>query len=90
MSPNNILHNKQHRCPYCSRRTSKKEQAVRDYISTIYSGKVIYNERTLINNVINGKKYNELDIYIPDKNLAIEFDGLYWHSDAIDKVKKCW
>ena len=23
----------------------------------------------------------ELDIYIPSKNLAIEFDGLYWHSD---------
>ena len=24
----------------------------------------------------------ELDIYIPEKKLAIEYDGLYWHSDA--------
>lgn len=24
----------------------------------------------------------ELDFYIPDFNLAIEFDGLYWHSTA--------
>lgn len=28
--------------------------------------------------VLNGK---ELDIYIPSKNLAIEYNGLYWHSD---------
>ena len=28
--------------------------------------------------VLNGK---ELDILIPTKNLAIEFNGLYWHSD---------
>lgn len=24
--------------------------------------------------------HRELDIYIPEKNLAIEYDGLYWHS----------
>ena len=24
----------------------------------------------------------ELDVYIPDKKLAIEFDGLYWHSET--------
>ena len=28
--------------------------------------------------VLDGK---ELDIFIPSKNLAIEFNGLYWHSD---------
>jgi len=27
----------------------------------------------------------ELDIFIPDRNLAIEFDGLYWHSDLYKK-----
>ena len=25
----------------------------------------------------------ELDIYIPDKNIAIEFNGSYWHSEAV-------
>jgi len=29
----------------------------------------------------------ELDIYIPKKNIAIEIDGLYWHSEAQGKDK---
>jgi len=42
-------------------------------------------------------KPKELDFYIPSHNLAIEFDGLYWHSEAqgkdrnyhINKTKQC-
>ena len=37
-----------------------------------------------IKHIISDKeicKPKELDIYIPDHNLAIEFDGLYWHSE---------
>jgi hypothetical protein len=42
-------------------------------------------------------KPQELDIYIPTYNLAIEFDGLYWHSESsgkdknyhITKTRKC-
>ena len=30
----------------------------------------------------------ELDIYIPEKKLAIEFDGLFWHSDANSNITK--
>lgn len=30
----------------------------------------------------------ELDIYIPEKKFAIEFNGLYWHSEAIRKDKE--
>jgi len=30
----------------------------------------------------------ELDIYIPSKNIAIEFNGLYWHSENILGYKK--
>lgn len=43
--------------------------------------------------ILDGK---ELDIYIPNINLAIEFNGLYWHSELykskdyhIDKKIKC-
>ena len=32
-------------------------------------------------------KPQELDIYIPSYNLAIEFNGLYWHSEALGKSK---
>lgn len=35
--------------------------------------------------ILNGK---ELDILIPSKNLAIEFNGLYWHSEKMGKDKK--
>ena len=37
---------------------------------------------------LNGK-LRAIDIFIPDLNLAIEFDGSYWHKDkrAIDKIK---
>lgn len=44
-------------------------------------------------NILQG---NELDIYIPDKKLAIEFNGVYWHSELhknknyhLDKTELC-
>lgn len=27
-------------------------------------------------------KYHEIDIYLPDYNIGIEFNGLYWHSEV--------
>jgi hypothetical protein len=45
-----------------------------DDIRTLYTGEVIFND----NKTIAPK---ELDIVIPDKNLAIELNGLYWHSE---------
>lgn len=53
---------------------SKKETEVADWIRSIYTGTVETSNRSLINPF-------ELDIYIPDRHLAIEFDGMYWHSD---------
>ena len=48
---------------------------------------------TNVRNIISPK---ELDIYIPSKNLAIECNGIYWHSSNklckkyhMDKYKKC-
>lgn len=44
-------------------------------------------------NLING---GEIDIYLPNEKIAIEFNGLYWHSELfknkwyhLDKTKKC-
>ncbi len=53
--------------------TSRAEYEIIKFIEKIYSGKVLKNDRKII-------KPKELDIYIPEKNLAIEFNGLYWHS----------
>lgn len=55
-------------------KVSISEKSLVKYIKSIYSGKILLNNY----NIISPK---ELDIYIPDLNIAIEFNGLYWHSD---------
>ena len=58
---------------YFEQGNSKMEKEIAEYIKSIYDGKIIENDRK----ILNGK---ELDIYIPDKNFAIEYDGLLYHS----------
>ena len=65
------------RCPDCyscdwSNGTSKSEKEIVDYINSIYSGEIIENDRRVL-------YPKELDIYLPDLKLAIEFDGDYYH-----------
>lgn len=62
-------------CPNCARLHSKShsEIAVYKYVKKLYKGKILRNVRGVI-----GRK--ELDIYLPDKKLAIEFNGDYYHS----------
>lgn len=63
-------------CPYClNKNKSILENELYDFIKSIYLGKIIRNTRSILSN-----NY-ELDIYIPDKNIAIEFDGLFYHSE---------
>ena len=52
---------------------------MREWISTFYGGEMISRDQS----VLDGRR--ELDIYIPGKKLAIEFDGLYWHSEKCGK-----
>lgn len=52
---------------------SEPEQELGEFVKSIYNGEIIFNCRTIL------KDYHELDIYIPLKNLAIEFNGDYWH-----------
>ena len=54
------------------------EKEVVAFVKSIYKGEVIENDRGII-------APKELDIYIPEKNFAIEYNGLYWHSEAQDK-----
>jgi hypothetical protein len=64
-------------CLYCNpleKPYSCLEKEVLDYIASIYTGTVVENDRT----ALHGK---ELDIYLPDRNLAFEVDGTYWHAD---------
>jgi predicted DNA-binding protein YlxM (UPF0122 family) len=52
-------------------RRSKFEKEVERYLKTIYNDTILVNDRTY---------KRELDFYIPDKETAIECDGLYYHS----------
>jgi hypothetical protein len=70
-SENNIY------CPFCSKNKSLLEREIFNFIAD--DGKVS-NDRT----ILNGK---ELDIYLPSKNVAIEVDGIYWHSELNGKGK---
>ena len=49
------------------------EKEIIEFIKEYYQGKIIENSRSIISPY-------ELDIYIPEKNIAIEFNGLLWHS----------
>lgn len=65
------------RCEICYPKTefvSNKEREVVKWVKSIYSGEILTSVRNIINPY-------ELDIYLPENNIAIEFDGLYWHSD---------
>lgn len=80
--------------PYCSSCrdkfvTSSYEIEIAEFISTFYSCEPIRNSRS----ILNGK---ELDIYYPEKKIAIEFNGNYFHDEDhklrdyhINKFKEC-
>lgn len=70
----NYANNRVIEIPTCGEHSiSRPEQEVADYISTFYKGECIRNSRNIISPL-------ELDLYYPEKNIAVEFNGNYWHS----------
>lgn len=72
-------------CPKCSSNTSPGEKEVLEYIRNL--GFRAKKEKL--------GKY-EIDIYVPEKNLGIEYNGLYWHREEmlgktyhLNKTKAC-
>ena len=53
---------------------SYSEKEIVNFIKSICDYEIIENNRDVISPM-------ELDIYIPSKKLAIEFDGIYWHNE---------
>jgi hypothetical protein len=77
-------------CPKCyPNNRSQCEIEIAKFIEGL-GFEIITNSRRLLDNY-------ELDIYVPDKKFAIEFNGLYWHSDKVNndqlhinnKYEKC-
>jgi len=75
------------KCVPLNANNSKSEQEIRDFIESL-------NIQTKKDRkILDG---NEIDIYIPEKKLAIEFNGIYWHSELykdkqyhLNKTKLC-
>lgn len=63
------------RCEICfpNQATSIAEKELVDFVKSIYYNKILTNDRTVL------KQY-ELDIVLPQIKLAIQFNGIYWHS----------
>jgi len=68
------------KCPKCKRKRSTSEYNILEWTKTL-GFKIISNDRSLI-------YPQELDIIIPEKKIAIEFNGLYWHSELNGKDRK--
>ncbi len=89
VSWNNWKH-KYSRCTACSGNgASNQEVLIRDFIVDM-GFNIVRNDREIIAPL-------ELDIVIPEKKIAIEYCGLYWHSELmgkdrnyhINKLDKC-
>lgn len=66
-------------CAKCSHHRSDSQEEVFDFIKAYYPD-VISNTRNIIPPL-------EIDIFIPSLKLAIEYNGIYWHSDKFKKDK---
>lgn len=63
---------------------SKLEKEVLDYVKSICKLDVEENRTSVVPN--ENHRYFELDIFIPDIKLAIDFNGTYWHSTMFKDI----
>lgn len=70
-------------CPDCAARqfVSSGEREIVEYLRHFFP------EDAIQTSVRSFRKHGigELDIYLPEKNIAIEVNGVYWHSEAAGK-----
>lgn len=77
-------------CPLCKEEfsSSKPEKELYQFFKKLSNTEIQLNTRKIIS--------KELDLYLPEYNLAIEYDGLHYHSEIyrersfhINKTKEC-
>jgi hypothetical protein len=70
---------KSYGCPQCAKKISRMEQELQTWASNT-GLQLELNTRKVVSP-------QELDIYFPDKKIAVEFNGVYWHSEQFGKTK---
>jgi hypothetical protein len=61
---------------------SSEELAVKNYLRELGVSNIVENTRRLL------PSGREIDIYIPDKQIAIEYNGVYWHHEDVPHIHK--
>lgn len=69
--------------PIVFTKESAAQREIREFISSISPCKLYSDEPLLLTEGSNRKK--DIDIYIPELNLGIEYNGQYWHSSKFKK-----
>ena len=68
-------------CPICYPTGSKSEMEFLKYVQSIEPTAIKAERNTVI-------PRQELDVYIPEKKIAFEFNGEYWHDTHIDQFER--
>lgn len=82
VQPYDFITDRGKRCPLCNgfKGSSRGEKEVVEFVRSILpEGTKIYENRKVLNGL-------ELDILIPSKAFAIEYDGIYWHSIGVGNI----
>lgn len=67
-------------CTICNEvnTSSNAQDQIFYFIKDNYKGEILKNKRSIIS--------KELDIYLPELKISIEYNGLYWHSDIYKEI----
>ena len=70
------------RCPVCYPVTKYKSlyETEVSFFCKQYYPNLIENDRSILKDI-----RREIDVYIPEEKIGIEFDGMYWHSELFGK-----
>ncbi len=67
----------QYRCHRCDHFQSAAEKELGEFVKSIIDNEeIVFGDRSVLK-----KRGWELDVYVPSKHIAVEFNGLYWHSE---------
>ena len=69
-------------CRHCEVNHSRAETDLMEYIRSIYDGEIVF--KTGSRKII--PPY-EIDVYLPERKLAIEYDGIFWHCESNGKPR---
>ena len=64
-------------CPYCARHVSKAEKRIKEFLIEL-DLTVEGSNRTILTG-------QEINLWLPEKKIGIEFNGIYWHSERYRK-----